>query len=274
MTDIFTQDIKDLMKLATTDFDKFYKETEKANKDKGDSSTAASSGYSSTAASSGNYSKAASSGNSSTAASSGYYSTAASKGKHAACSSLGYRAAVSGDLGNLIMASEYVYKNSGYIPVGGKADIVDGKKLKPGCWYIVENKEWAEVDFTDGVFTRVISSRAGVKKVKDDQGRVLYIVSSGEFNAHGKTIKEAREALLFKTTKRDVSEYKNMPLTTKKPPAEWAVVYHFVTGACPAGCKMFMEKKGKLKKQYTLSEIIKETEGAYGHDKFVGVVKK
>jgi hypothetical protein len=33
MTDIFSQDIKDLMKLATTDFDKFYAETEKANKD-------------------------------------------------------------------------------------------------------------------------------------------------------------------------------------------------------------------------------------------------
>jgi len=71
MSDIFTQDIKDLIKLATTDFDKFYAETEKKNKDTGNYSTAASSG---------DYSKSASSGYSSTAASSGYSSTAASSG--------------------------------------------------------------------------------------------------------------------------------------------------------------------------------------------------
>jgi hypothetical protein len=115
------------------------------------------------------------------------------------------------------MASEYAKKNGEYVPVGGKADIVDGKKLKAGHQYIVEGGEWVEVDFTDGVFTRVISSKGGVKKVKDDNGRTLYIVTSGEFNAHGKTIKEAREALLFKTAERDLSAYKNMPEKTTKP---------------------------------------------------------
>ena len=53
MGDIFTQDIKIYFKLATTDFDKFYKETEKSF------------WVYSKAASSGVYSKAASSGNSS-----------------------------------------------------------------------------------------------------------------------------------------------------------------------------------------------------------------
>jgi len=150
-----------VFEVATTGFDKFYAEAkEKAS---GYSSTAASSGYSSTAASSGDYS---------TAASSGYSSTAASSGEHAACSALGYRAAVKGDLGNLLMASEYAENSDGKIaPVGGKADLVDGKRLKPQCWYIVEGGGWVEVDFTDGVFSRVITSKKGVKKVKTDDGK-------------------------------------------------------------------------------------------------------
>ena len=140
-------------------------------------STAASSGYYSTAASSGNYSTAASSGYGSTAASSGDDSKAECAGENSGCTSIGYRAAVKGDLGNLIMASEYVVENNKAIPVGGKADIIDGKKLKPQCWYIVEKDAWVEVDFTDGVFSYVLSNKKGVKKVKTEQGNVLYVVN-------------------------------------------------------------------------------------------------
>ena len=58
MSDIFTKVIKDLLKLTTTDFDKFYEETEKVNKGSGNNSTVASSGFRSTVASSGNNSTA------------------------------------------------------------------------------------------------------------------------------------------------------------------------------------------------------------------------
>ena len=229
MTDIFTQEIKDLMKLATTDFDKFYEETEKKAASSGDSSTAASSGDSSkaaasgysskaaasghsstaassgnsskaaasgysstaassgdssTAASSGDYSKAASSGDSSKAASSGDSSKAAASGDYSACSALGYRSAVKGDMGNLIMTSEYVRKDGKLIPIGGKADIVDGKKLKPNQWYIVENAEWVAADYTDGVFSYLISSKGSVKKVKTESGDILFVVTDGEYSAH------------------------------------------------------------------------------------------
>jgi hypothetical protein len=132
--------LQDVFNIATTGFDEFYKVAKEKDKghsstaaSSGNSSTAASSGNSSTAASSGDYSKAASSGNSSTAASSGNYSTAESAGKHSACTSVGYRAAVKGDLGNLLMASEYIKKDNELVPVGGKADLVDGKLLKPNC---------------------------------------------------------------------------------------------------------------------------------------------
>jgi len=337
MTDLFTQEIKDLMKLATTDFNKFYEETKKQSKSSGDYSTAASSGdssiaassgdssiaassgdsstaassgyyskttssgkyskaassgdsskaassgdysiaassgYYSTAASSGKYSKAASSGDYSTAASSGDYSIAASSGEYSACSALGYRSAVKGDLGNLIMASEYAWKDGELISVGGKADIVDGKKLKPNQWYIVENGEWAAADYTDGVFSFLISSRGGVKKVKTEIGEILFVVTDGEYSAHGKTAKLAREALLFKTANRDTSAYKDMTMDTVKTPTEWAVAYHVITGACQAGCKNFLESNGKLKPKYTLAEIIEKTKEAYGSERFIKFVEK
>jgi hypothetical protein len=260
MIDFFTQDIRDLLKLVTEDFDEFYKETNKKSKSSGESSKAASSG---------NYSTAASSGDYSTAASSGYSSKAASSGENSACSALGRRAAVKGDVGNLLMCSEY---DDNFKPVGGLCAVVDGKTIKTQTWYIVEKNKWVEVDFTDNVFSYVLSSKSGVKKLKTEHGKILYVVTSGEFSAHGKTIKEAREALIYKTQSRDVSEYKNMPKDTVKTPKEWAAIYHVVTGACIAGCENFIQGKGKLKKTYTLAEILEETKGAYASETFRKVV--
>ena len=307
MTDIFTQDIKDLIKLATTDFYEFYKQTEKKNKSSGNSSkatssgdyskaassgyysTAASSGNSSTAASSGDYSTAASSGDYSKAASSGYYSkaassgdyskaassgnssTAASSGENSACSALGYMACVKGDFGNLLMCSEFDRNGK---PLGGKADLVDGNKIKPDTWYSVFDGKWIEVDLTDGIFNYVVSVKGGVKKLKNTHGELSYLVSDGQGNsAHGKTIKEARDDLAFKLMSKDVTHFNNMPLKTTKTPTEWAMVYRAITGACKYGTKQFVENKGELKETYTLKEILEQTNGAYGFEKFKEVVR-
>jgi len=270
--------LADVFGIATAGFEEFYKQAkEKGSKaassgdsstaaSSGDSSTAASSGDSSTAASSGDYSKAASSGDFSKAASSGDFSKASCVGKNSACSALGYRAAVSGDMGSLIMASEYVKKDGEYIPVGGKADIIDGKKLKPNRWYIVERGEWVEVDFTDGMFSYVISNKNGVTKVKTEGGDVLYIVSDENGNsAHGKTIKQAREDLVYKV----IAKFDGK-LPTKATGKEWVGIYRAVTGACGAGIKAFVDEVGAdLEKQYTPKQIAKIAVGRYGIDKFI-----
>jgi hypothetical protein len=298
--------LADVFGIATTGFEKFAKEAKENSSSgnystaasSGDSSTAASSGYSSKAASSGNYStaassgdyskaassgdysKAASSGNYSTAASSGYsskaassgdYSKAESSGEHSACASVGYRAAVKGDKGNLLMASEYIKKDDKLIPIGGKADIVDGKKLKAGSWYIVENGAWQEVDFSDGIFSRVISNKAGVKKVKTEDGKVLYVVGDENGNfAHGETIKEAREDLVYKAIAK--FDGKMPAKTTVK---EWIGLYRAVTGACGAGVRGFCEKTFEsLDDEYTAKQIVKLVQGQYGADKFAAAVNK
>jgi hypothetical protein len=237
----------------------------------GNYSKAASSGYSSTAASSGDFSKAASSGDYSKAASSGNYSKAASSGDYSACAAVGLRAAVKGGRGNLLMASEYANIDGKYIPVGGKADLVDGKKLKPQQWYIVEGGEWVAVDFTDGIFSRLVSARGGVKKVKTDNGHVLYVVSDSNGNhAHGKTIAEARESLIYK----NVAKFEGK-LPAKATGKEWVGIYRAVTGACASGVKMFVEQSGKsLDDTYTVKQIIKLIEGKYGADKFAAKARE
>ena len=252
--------LQDVFGIATTGFEDYSKKAKEIAE--GDSSTAASSGDSSTAASSGYYSKAASSGD---------YSKAVSSGNYSACTAVGYRAAVKGDKGNLIMASEYIKKDDELIPIGGKADIVDGKKIKAGSWYIVENAEWVEVDFTDGIFSRVISDKKGVKKVKTDNGDVLFVVSDDKGNsAHGETIKEAREDLIYKVVAKFEGE-----LPKEATGKEWVGIYRAMTGACASGVKYFVKQTGKnINKTYTAKEIAELVNGHYGGEKFAQEVRK
>ena len=102
-------------------------------------------------------------------------------------------------------------------------------------------------------------------------GDPFYIASNSKNNAHGRTMKEAIEELHFKEASRDIQKYRNMPISTKKTPKEWAHIYRTITGACKLGTEMFMEEK-KLKKNYSLKEILEETKNSYGGKRFREVV--
>ena len=279
--------LAELFGIATTGFEEFHKKCKEKSKgdsskaassgnhstaaSSGDHSKSASSGYNSKAASSGDCSKSASSGNHSTAASSGNHSTAASSGDCSGATAIGYRAAVRGELGNLLMVSEYIIKDGKYIPVGGKADIIDGKKLKAGQYYIVEKGKWVAVDFTDGIFSYVLSIRGGVKKVKTDNGKILFIVNDENGNsAHGETAKKAREDLVYKV----IAKFDGK-LPAKATGKEWVGIYRAVTGACGAGVRNFVEQTGKsLDDTYTAKEIAKLVQGQYGADSFAEKLSK
>jgi len=134
--------------------------------------------------------------------------------------------------------------------------------------------------FADNILTRKKSQRkisAKITLYKTERlgfkknAPVVYVATDGKKFAHGDTAKIALEELAFKTGRRDLTKYKNMPLDTKKTPEEWARVYRMITGACQYGTREFMARK-TLKKKYTLAEIIKETNGAFGHSKFLEVV--
>ena len=73
--------------------------------------------------------------------------------------------------------------------------------------YIWRNKEYIKVD---GIFTRIISERDKVMKVQRiARKEIEYLVTDGEGRwAHGATLTEAKESLIYKITDRDCSKYK------------------------------------------------------------------
>ncbi len=119
----------------------------------------------------------------------------------------------------------------------------------------------------------ILSCRQSRIKNQKVVGDKFYVAQKNGQNAHAKTIDEAVQEILFKTGNRDIAQFRNLPADTKKSPTEWAFVYRMVTGACQYGTGKFIESKGKLKKLYTLKEIVQITAGQWGHGKFVEVVK-
>ena len=120
--------------------------------------------------------------------------------------------------------------------------------------------------FFDGVQKEVATIRKSgsltVYKMKDG----TYAVHDGEAYAHGETLKEAKADLIFKRTSKDLSEYKELTLDSKLTLDECIKMYRSITGACSLGTKEFCSKR-KLKKAYTVREVIEITDGAYGNDK-------
>ena len=164
--------------------------------------------------------------------------------------------------------------------VGGDLYINEKTELTAGKLYCGGYKKFKIIDNIGCV---VLSSKQsnGVtvllcrhSKIKNQKvvGDKFYVAQRGGNNAHGKTVAEATQELLFKTGSRDVSQYRNMGRDTAKTPAEWAIVYRMITGACQYGTNKFIESHRTLKKKYKLSEIVSLTKGQYGHEKFVDVV--
>ncbi len=93
-----------------------------------------------------------------------------------------------------------------------------------------------------------------------------YIAKSGNYFAHGATIKEAREDLMFKVLDRDKSEFESLTLDDSVDADVAIQCYRVITGACGEGTKSFVrnELQGELKDSYTIREIIELTKGQYG----------
>jgi hypothetical protein len=127
----------------------------------------------------------------------------------------------------------------------------------------------------DGILQELISKKGPVYRVRSITGGDLtYLVTdgSGKF-AHGDTLKDARDSLVYKIGDRDTSKYQNMTVETVLTFAEAIEAYRVITGACEAGTKDFVSRVGK-KDSYTVAQIIKITEGQYGNDKFATFFKE
>ena len=133
--------------------------------------------------------------------------------------------------------------------------------------------EWRNKKYIkcDGVFNVVVSHKGNVYQVKDiGKDKIYYLVGDGNGKwAHGSSIQEAKRDLIYKISNRDKSRYKNLNLDSILSYEEAIECYRVITGACAAGTRGFIENKLSVKKDsYTISEIIKLTDGEYGNNEF------
>ena len=161
--------------------------------------------------------------------------------------------------------------------VGGGLDLSSGRryigaKVTPpyiAARYLWRNKEYIKVD---GIFTRIISERGKVMRVQRiARKEIEYLVNDGEGRwAHGTTLKEAKESLIYKITDRDSSKYKAWNKDTIVSHAEAIEAYRVITGACALGTRHFCESVlGENKKEkYSIAEVIELTKGQYGAEAF------
>ena len=97
---------------------------------------------------------------------------------------------------------------------------------------------------------------------------MYYCIESDGTYSHGRTIKEAKESLLYKIKDRDKSKYSTWTMDTKITKRQAIESYRVITGACELGVRRFVNQHGKLKAKYTVSEVIKITKGQYGNREY------
>ena len=98
-----------------------------------------------------------------------------------------------------------------------------------------------------------------------------FVAKGHGYFAHGKTVKEAREALLFKIFENMDSE-EAIEMFTEKfkkgekyPGTDFFEWHHHLTGSCQMGRESFVKNHGiDLDAKYTVDEFIELTENDYG----------
>ena len=138
------------------------------------------------------------------------------------------------------------------------------KKLKNGDF---KKNQWI---FCDGYLTHIKTSReCGEFTYYKGKIKGQNVVRKGDLYAHCKTFKAGIQDIIFKeASNRGAEQYKGLPLNKVFSPDEAVTMYRVITRACRAGSERFVQSLGKLKKTYTLREIIEITQGQYGSDTF------
>ena len=84
----------------------------------------------------------------------------------------------------------------------------------------------------DGILTEVVSNRHNVYKVrKIARKEIEYLITDGNGNwAHGDTLEEAKEDLMYKISDRRKSDYKHLKIDDTLPVDEAIKCYRVITG--------------------------------------------
>ena len=120
----------------------------------------------------------------------------------------------------------------------------------------------------DGILSEVIEKRGNVYHVKNGVNNpITYVITDGNGHwAHGDTLEEAKQDLLYKMSVRDKSVYKDLTLDSELTFDEAVACYRVITGACRAGTQDYLEKRlpEPKKEKYSIKEMIELTKNEYG----------
>ena len=137
--------------------------------------------------------------------------------------------------------------------------------------HLFENENGKYID-VDGIFGKIVEQKGNVYHIRfKNRKYIIYIVTDGEGHwAHGVTLEDAKDDLLYKITDRNKSDYENLTLDSELSFEDAIMCYRVITGACSFGTRDFIKNRlGNNKKdKYTIKEIIELTEGEYGNTTF------
>ena len=122
----------------------------------------------------------------------------------------------------------------------------------------------------DGLFTEVVYKKGNVYQVKKiGNPKEFYLVTDGTKWAHGNTLKEAYQDLVYKVTNRSKKDFEHLTLDSVLTFEDSVACYRTITSACSFGTRDFVESNGIEETDRTVREIIELTKNSYGNDSFV-----
>jgi len=250
----------------------------------GDYGHLANSGYGGKLANSGDYGHLANSGDYGHLANSGYYGKLANSGDGGKLESIVEKCVIvscglydiaKAKKGSWITLSEY-RKNAdeNYEIYHVQTEFVDGIRIKEDVYYTIFEKQFREFLEIDGIKSAIIERKKNIYKVVNF-GEIIesYIVCSNGIYSHGKTIKEAKESLIYKLSDRDTNKFKSWKLNDVKSKADLIQCYRAITGACESVTRYFCEQR-ELPDKCTVSEMLEITNGQYGNELNLGFFKE
>lgn len=214
------------------------------------------------------------------------------KGETSIAFACGNSSIIKGKKGTWISLAEYATEGI-EIPIFAKSAQIGNKEyldykgriLNEEYYYILINKEFTPLIIADGSKMVVLSKKKAnditiyktiylsdfLREAKNK--RVQYVASNGEFNAHGRDIKEAMEDLQFKILKsKNVQE--NIERICKQG-FMTANDYRVITGACRYGINKWLAKNGYTwEDTKPIEEVLELVKGEYGYEKIKSEFEK
>ena len=138
------------------------------------------------------------------------------------------------------------------------------KKLKDGDY------EPNKYIYADGILTHVKrKTQKGIYTYYYGRIKGQNVIYDGEYYAHCGSFKKGVHDLSFKRLKeRGAEQYRNLTLDSVLSFEDAKNMYRIITGACEAGTNQFISSLKKVKKSYSVREIIEMTKGQYGSGTF------